>query len=93
MRLVERDSTSLSLSWDVFPRPRVQSQPIRYELAYRKKVWKLFNTPWQHTKILEHNFMFTFSPHGMIKAIWKCILRLILMDMQFEWVSDNYLKK
>uniref|UniRef100_A0A087YAT4 receptor protein-tyrosine kinase n=1 Tax=Poecilia formosa TaxID=48698 RepID=A0A087YAT4_POEFO len=37
MRLVERDSTSLSLSWDVFPRPRVQSQPIRYELAYRKK--------------------------------------------------------
>lgn len=38
MRLVERTSTSLSLSWDVSPRPRVHSPPIRYELTYRKKV-------------------------------------------------------
>lgn len=38
MRLVERTSTSLSLSWDVSPRPRVQPRPIRYELTYRKKV-------------------------------------------------------
>ncbi|KAM9752541.1 ephrin type-A receptor 2 isoform 2-T2 [Menidia menidia] len=37
MRLVERAPTSLSLSWDVSPRPRVQSRPIRYELTYRKK--------------------------------------------------------
>lgn len=36
MRLVERGSTSLSLSWDVSPR-RVPPRPIRYELAYRKK--------------------------------------------------------
>lgn len=38
MRLVERTSTTLSLSWDVSPRPRVQLRPIRYELTYRKKV-------------------------------------------------------
>ncbi|XP_022049739.1 ephrin type-A receptor 2 isoform X1 [Acanthochromis polyacanthus] len=37
MRLVEKTSFSLSLSWDVSPRPRVQSRPIRYELTYRKK--------------------------------------------------------
>ncbi|GLD51554.1 ephrin type-A receptor 2 [Lates japonicus] len=37
MRLVERTSTTLSLSWDVSPRPRVQLRPIRYELTYRKK--------------------------------------------------------
>uniref|UniRef100_A0A3B4ZP64 receptor protein-tyrosine kinase n=1 Tax=Stegastes partitus TaxID=144197 RepID=A0A3B4ZP64_9TELE len=37
MRLVERSSFSLSLSWDVSPRPRAQSRPIRYELTYRKK--------------------------------------------------------
>ncbi|TMS15929.1 Ephrin type-A receptor 2, partial [Larimichthys crocea] len=37
MRLVERSSTSLSLSWDVSPRPRVQHRPIRYELTYCKK--------------------------------------------------------
>uniref|UniRef100_A0A8C4EFI0 receptor protein-tyrosine kinase n=1 Tax=Dicentrarchus labrax TaxID=13489 RepID=A0A8C4EFI0_DICLA len=42
MRLVERTSTSLSLSWDVFPRPRVQSRPIRYELTYRKKVRRIY---------------------------------------------------
>lgn len=38
MRLAERTSTSLSLSWDVSPRPRAHSPPIRYELTYRKKV-------------------------------------------------------
>uniref|UniRef100_A0A3Q3XH34 receptor protein-tyrosine kinase n=1 Tax=Mola mola TaxID=94237 RepID=A0A3Q3XH34_MOLML len=48
MRLVERTSSSLSLSWDVSPRPRVQSSPIRYELTYRKKV--------RHT-LLEKNFV------------------------------------
>ncbi|XP_034446511.1 ephrin type-A receptor 2 isoform X1 [Hippoglossus hippoglossus] len=37
MRLVDRTPTSLSLSWDVSPRPRIQPQPIRYELTYRKK--------------------------------------------------------
>ncbi|KAK1899069.1 Ephrin type-A receptor 2 [Dissostichus eleginoides] len=37
MRLVEKTSTSLSLSWDVTPRPRAQPRPIRYELTYRKK--------------------------------------------------------
>ncbi|KAI4824504.1 hypothetical protein KUCAC02_013009 [Chaenocephalus aceratus] len=37
MRLVEKTSTSLSLSWDVTPRPRAQLPPIRYELTYRKK--------------------------------------------------------
>uniref|UniRef100_A0A8C9X0C9 receptor protein-tyrosine kinase n=1 Tax=Sander lucioperca TaxID=283035 RepID=A0A8C9X0C9_SANLU len=40
MRVVERTSTSLSLSWDVSPRPRVpntQVRPIRYELTFRKK--------------------------------------------------------
>ncbi|XP_034552329.1 ephrin type-A receptor 2 isoform X1 [Notolabrus celidotus] len=37
MRLVEKTSNSLSLSWDVSPRPRVQLRPIRYELTYRKK--------------------------------------------------------
>ncbi|KAJ4935055.1 hypothetical protein JOQ06_007833, partial [Pogonophryne albipinna] len=37
MRLVEKTSTSLSLSWDVTPRPRAQPPPIRYELTYRKK--------------------------------------------------------
>ncbi|TKS77221.1 Ephrin type-A receptor 2 [Collichthys lucidus] len=37
MRLVERSSTSLSLSWDVSPRPRVQHRSIRYELTYCKK--------------------------------------------------------
>uniref|UniRef100_A0A8C3A4R7 receptor protein-tyrosine kinase n=1 Tax=Cyclopterus lumpus TaxID=8103 RepID=A0A8C3A4R7_CYCLU len=37
MRLVERTSTSLSLSWDVSPRIRLQPRPIRYELTYRKK--------------------------------------------------------
>ncbi|XP_068188774.1 ephrin type-A receptor 2 isoform X2 [Antennarius striatus] len=37
MRLIERTSTSLSLSWDVSPRPRVQPRPFRYELTYRKK--------------------------------------------------------
>uniref|UniRef100_A0A3P8SQN7 receptor protein-tyrosine kinase n=1 Tax=Amphiprion percula TaxID=161767 RepID=A0A3P8SQN7_AMPPE len=42
MRLVERTSFSLSLSWDVYPRPRVQSRPIRYELTYWKKVCLLF---------------------------------------------------
>lgn len=38
--MVERTSASLSLSWDVFPRPRSQSQPIQYKLTYRKKVPK-----------------------------------------------------
>ncbi|XP_068997131.1 ephrin type-A receptor 2 isoform X1 [Embiotoca jacksoni] len=37
MRLVDRSPTSLSLYWDVSPRPRVQLRPIRYELTYRKK--------------------------------------------------------
>nr|XP_020468278.1 ephrin type-A receptor 2 isoform X1 [Monopterus albus] len=37
MRLLERTPTSLSLSWDVSPRPRVQPHPIRYEVIYRKK--------------------------------------------------------
>ncbi|CAG01742.1 unnamed protein product, partial [Tetraodon nigroviridis] len=37
MRLVAKTSTSLSLSWDVSPRPRAHSPPIRYELTYRKK--------------------------------------------------------
>ncbi|XP_017266834.1 ephrin type-A receptor 2 isoform X2 [Kryptolebias marmoratus] len=37
MRLVERDSTSLSISWDVSPQPRVSSPSVRYELAYRKR--------------------------------------------------------
>ncbi|XP_037628893.1 ephrin type-A receptor 2 isoform X1 [Sebastes umbrosus] len=37
MRMVERTTTSLSLSWDVSPRPRVQPRPIRCELTYRKK--------------------------------------------------------
>ncbi|XP_070694909.1 ephrin type-A receptor 2 isoform X2 [Pempheris klunzingeri] len=37
IRLVERTSTSLSLSWDVSPRPRLQTRPVRYELSYRKK--------------------------------------------------------
>ncbi|CAJ1055387.1 ephrin type-A receptor 2 isoform X2 [Xyrichtys novacula] len=37
MRLVEKTSNSLSLSWDVSPRPRAQMRPIRYELTYRKK--------------------------------------------------------
>uniref|UniRef100_A0A3B4TEQ0 receptor protein-tyrosine kinase n=1 Tax=Seriola dumerili TaxID=41447 RepID=A0A3B4TEQ0_SERDU len=37
MRLVERTSTSLSLSWDVSPRPPAQHRPVRYELIYRKK--------------------------------------------------------
>ncbi|XP_041860102.1 ephrin type-A receptor 2 isoform X2 [Melanotaenia boesemani] len=34
MRLVERTSTTLSLSWDVSPRPRIPSQPISYKLTY-----------------------------------------------------------
>ncbi|XP_067383048.1 ephrin type-A receptor 2 isoform X1 [Channa argus] len=37
IRLVDRTPTSLSLTWDVFPRPRVQSRTIRYEVTYRKK--------------------------------------------------------
>ncbi|XP_067447690.1 ephrin type-A receptor 2 isoform X2 [Thunnus thynnus] len=37
MRLVERSPTSLSLSWDISPRPRIQARPFRYELNYRKK--------------------------------------------------------
>ncbi|XP_068601902.1 ephrin type-A receptor 2 [Brachionichthys hirsutus] len=37
MRLIERSATSLSLSWDVSPRPRAQPRPFRYELTYRKK--------------------------------------------------------
>uniref|UniRef100_A0A7N8XHM5 receptor protein-tyrosine kinase n=1 Tax=Mastacembelus armatus TaxID=205130 RepID=A0A7N8XHM5_9TELE len=38
IRLIERTPTSLSLFWDVSPRPRVHHRPIRYELTYRKKV-------------------------------------------------------
>ncbi|XP_051280918.1 ephrin type-A receptor 2 isoform X1 [Dicentrarchus labrax] len=56
MRLVERTSTSLSLSWDVFPRPRVQSRPIRYELTYRKKDDNLDVTTYI-VLILEKNFV------------------------------------
>ncbi|KAK2851112.1 hypothetical protein Q5P01_007388 [Channa striata] len=37
MRLIERTPTSLSLTWDVSPRPRIQSRTIRYEVMYRKK--------------------------------------------------------
>ncbi|XP_028264865.1 ephrin type-A receptor 2 isoform X2 [Parambassis ranga] len=37
IQLVERSSSSLSLSWDVSPRQRVQHRPTRYELTYRKK--------------------------------------------------------
>uniref|UniRef100_A0A7N8Y6U9 receptor protein-tyrosine kinase n=1 Tax=Mastacembelus armatus TaxID=205130 RepID=A0A7N8Y6U9_9TELE len=37
IRLIERTPTSLSLFWDVSPRPRVHHRPIRYELTYRKK--------------------------------------------------------
>ncbi|CAN9515708.1 unnamed protein product [Ophioblennius macclurei] len=37
MKLVEKSSTSLSLSWDVLPRPRLHAPPVRYELTYRKK--------------------------------------------------------
>uniref|UniRef100_A0A8C5DT58 receptor protein-tyrosine kinase n=1 Tax=Gouania willdenowi TaxID=441366 RepID=A0A8C5DT58_GOUWI len=37
MRLVKQNPTSLSLSWEVSPKPRVQARPIRYELTYRKK--------------------------------------------------------
>uniref|UniRef100_A0A8C4EHJ8 receptor protein-tyrosine kinase n=1 Tax=Dicentrarchus labrax TaxID=13489 RepID=A0A8C4EHJ8_DICLA len=51
MRLVERTSTSLSLSWDVFPRPRVQSRPIRYELTYRKKVRRIYKNFVQISKL------------------------------------------
>ncbi|KAM9855143.1 ephrin type-A receptor 2 isoform 2-T2 [Aulostomus maculatus] len=37
MRLVEKSTTKLSISWDVTPRPRIQARPFRYELTYRKK--------------------------------------------------------
>ncbi|KAG7520841.1 ephrin type-A receptor 2-like isoform X2 [Solea senegalensis] len=37
IRLVERTSTSLSLSWDISPQPRAQHRAIRYEITYRKK--------------------------------------------------------
>ncbi|KAM9342711.1 ephrin type-A receptor 2 [Pholidichthys leucotaenia] len=37
IRLVEKSSTSLSLSWDVSPQPQVQLRPVKYELTYRKK--------------------------------------------------------
>uniref|UniRef100_A0AAQ4QQ11 receptor protein-tyrosine kinase n=1 Tax=Gasterosteus aculeatus aculeatus TaxID=481459 RepID=A0AAQ4QQ11_GASAC len=40
LRYTGETSASLSLSWDVFPRPRSQSQPIQYKLTYRKKVPK-----------------------------------------------------
>ncbi|XP_049920990.1 ephrin type-A receptor 2 isoform X2 [Epinephelus moara] len=56
MRLVERTSTSLSLSWDVSPRPRIQSRPIRYELTYRKKDDNLDVTTYI-VLILEKNFV------------------------------------
>uniref|UniRef100_A0A8C6TG09 receptor protein-tyrosine kinase n=1 Tax=Neogobius melanostomus TaxID=47308 RepID=A0A8C6TG09_9GOBI len=36
MRLVERTPTSLSISWDVSPKARVQPRAFRYELMYRK---------------------------------------------------------
>uniref|UniRef100_A0A672GVB7 receptor protein-tyrosine kinase n=1 Tax=Salarias fasciatus TaxID=181472 RepID=A0A672GVB7_SALFA len=36
--VIEKSVTSLSLSWDVSPRPRLHAPPIRYELTYRKKV-------------------------------------------------------
>ncbi|XP_075882599.1 ephrin type-A receptor 2 isoform X2 [Nelusetta ayraudi] len=37
MRLVEKTTSSLSLSWDVSPRRWNKLQPVRYELTYRKK--------------------------------------------------------
>ncbi|XP_061592653.1 ephrin type-A receptor 2 [Cololabis saira] len=43
VRMVEQSPTSLSLSWDVAPRPRAPSQPIRYKLTYRKKDDKIDN--------------------------------------------------
>ncbi|XP_068453166.1 ephrin type-A receptor 2 isoform X1 [Clinocottus analis] len=56
MRLVERTSTSLSLSWDVSPRIRVQLRPIRYELTYRKKDDNLDVTTYI-VLLLEKNFV------------------------------------
>ncbi|XP_058498855.1 ephrin type-A receptor 2 isoform X2 [Solea solea] len=44
IRLVERTSTSLSLSWDISPQPRAQHRAIRYEITYRKKDDKLDGT-------------------------------------------------
>uniref|UniRef100_A0A3Q0R2E3 receptor protein-tyrosine kinase n=1 Tax=Amphilophus citrinellus TaxID=61819 RepID=A0A3Q0R2E3_AMPCI len=37
MRLVGRTSTTLSLSWDVSPRPRASHRHVRYKLTYHKK--------------------------------------------------------
>ncbi|XP_034732432.1 ephrin type-A receptor 2 isoform X2 [Etheostoma cragini] len=59
MRLVERTSTSLSLSWDVSPRlrvPQTQVWPIRYELTFRKKDDNLDVTTYIVLK-LEKNFV------------------------------------
>ncbi|XP_040049237.2 ephrin type-A receptor 2 isoform X2 [Gasterosteus aculeatus] len=56
LRMVERTSASLSLSWDVFPRPRSQSQPIQYKLTYRKKDDNLVATT-IIVRILEKNFV------------------------------------
>ncbi|KAM8864782.1 ephrin type-A receptor 2 isoform 2-T2 [Spinachia spinachia] len=55
MRLVERTSASLSLSWDVSPRTRIQSRPVRYELTYRKKDDNLDVT--FIVRMLEKNFV------------------------------------
>ncbi|XP_056279170.1 ephrin type-A receptor 2 isoform X2 [Pseudoliparis swirei] len=56
IRMVERTSATLSLSWDVSPRIRVQPRPIRYELTYRKKDDNLDVTTYI-VLLLEKNFV------------------------------------
>uniref|UniRef100_A0A3B3WRF9 receptor protein-tyrosine kinase n=3 Tax=Poecilia TaxID=8080 RepID=A0A3B3WRF9_9TELE len=99
MRLVERDSTSLSLSWDVFPRPRVQSQPIRYELAYRKKDNKIDVTTYVVLKLEKNSVQISDLSPGTAYLVKVQALGddgnqgVSSLEEQFETLSEGQLNK
>ncbi|KAK5616091.1 hypothetical protein CRENBAI_017606 [Crenichthys baileyi] len=99
MRLVERDSTSLSLSWDVFPRPRVQSQSIRYELAFRKKDNKPDVTTFVVLKLEKSSVQINDLSPGTaylvkVQALGTDGTRGVSsLEEQFETLSEGHLNK
>ncbi|XP_035988095.1 LOW QUALITY PROTEIN: ephrin type-A receptor 2 [Fundulus heteroclitus] len=99
MRLVDRDSTSLSLSWDISPRPRVQSQTIRYELAYRKKDNKLDVTTVVVLKLEKSSVQISDLSPGTaylvkVQALGTDGSRGVSsLEEQFETLSEGHLNK
>uniref|UniRef100_A0A8C6LG35 receptor protein-tyrosine kinase n=1 Tax=Nothobranchius furzeri TaxID=105023 RepID=A0A8C6LG35_NOTFU len=99
MRLVERDSTSLSLSWDVSPRQLVQSPSVHYELAYRKKDNKLDVTTYVVLKLERSSVKISDLAPGTAYLVKVQAFSSdgssggSSVEEQFETLSDEHLNK